>query len=69
MWAFKDENVLRAPIGIALDKNRNTIQVEIGSTTLMANIYCVCNDVSNDIYKYDFTFVVNCNSYNVFSGV
>ena len=23
MWAFKDENVLRAPIGIALDKNRN----------------------------------------------
>ena len=23
MWAFKDENVLRAPIGIALDKNKN----------------------------------------------
>jgi len=23
IWAFKDENVLRQPVGIALDKNRN----------------------------------------------
>jgi hypothetical protein len=23
IWTFKDENVIREPIGIALDKNRN----------------------------------------------
>jgi outer membrane protein assembly factor BamB len=23
IWAFKDENVIREPMGIALDKNRN----------------------------------------------
>jgi hypothetical protein len=36
---------------------------------MIANIYRVCNDVCNDVYKYDFMFVVNCNSYNVFSCV
>jgi hypothetical protein len=40
---------------------------EIGSPTFMANIYRVCNGVCNDVYKYDFMFVVKCNSYNVFS--
>jgi hypothetical protein len=35
----------------------------------MANIYSVCNGVSNDVYKYDFSFVENCNSYNVFSYI
>jgi hypothetical protein len=32
----------------------------------MANFYRVCNGVCNDVYKYDFSFVENCNSYNVF---
>jgi hypothetical protein len=49
--------------------NTMTIHVEIGSITMIANIYRVCNDVCNDVYKYDFMFVVNCNSYNVFSCV
>jgi hypothetical protein len=35
----------------------------------MANIYRVYNGVGNDVYKYDFKLVVNCNSYNVFSCV
>jgi hypothetical protein len=35
----------------------------------MANIYRVYNGVSNDVYKYDFSFVPNCNSYNIFSCV
>jgi hypothetical protein len=30
----------------------------------MANSYRVYNGVGNDVYKYDFMFVVNCNSYN-----
>jgi hypothetical protein len=43
--------------------------VEISSITCMANIYRAYNGVSNDVYKYDFLFVVNCNSYNIFSCV
>jgi hypothetical protein len=34
----------------------------------MANIYRVCNGVCNDVFKYDFSFVANCNSYIKLTG-
>jgi hypothetical protein len=42
---------------------------EIGSPTLIGNIYRIYNSVCNEAYKYDFMIVVNCNSYNIFSCV
>jgi sugar lactone lactonase YvrE len=34
----------------------------------MTNIYLVFNSVCNDVYKYDFMLVTNCNSYNTLTG-
>jgi hypothetical protein len=35
MWTFKDENVLRAPMGIALDKNRNVYVAGMGTNNVV----------------------------------
>jgi hypothetical protein len=35
IWAFKDENVLRTPLGIALDKNRNVFVAGIGRNNVV----------------------------------
>jgi DNA-binding beta-propeller fold protein YncE len=35
IWTFKDENVLREPVGIALDKNRNVYVAGKGSNNVV----------------------------------
>jgi hypothetical protein len=35
MWTFKDENVLRKPMGIALDKNNNIYVAGMGSNNVV----------------------------------
>ena len=35
IWAFKDENVLRRPMGIALDKNRNVYVAGMGTNNVV----------------------------------
>jgi hypothetical protein len=61
--------VVLSPAGKNCREILKTIHVEIGFITLIANIYRVYNGVCNDVYKYDFMYVPNCNSYNVFSCV
>ena len=35
IWTFKDENVLREPVGIALDKNRNVYVAGMGTNNFV----------------------------------